>query len=393
VTTHARLLLLADEPATAASLVQMLRKAGFEVAVETELAAVCDVVATEQPDLVIADLSMPGLDAPELVGSLREREIDPPVVVVAGQSLSSAALEAMRAGAVDFLLQPFSPEELVLRVERAVSISRLAAQNRYLRAQAETLADCGSIVGDSDAVRRVNELARLAARTDVPVLVTGEAGTGKELVARTIHRLSHRSSAPFLVVSCSRDEASLELELFGSEAAEVARRRRGSLQLAHGGTVLLEHLAQASRRAQDRIRRFIEDRERPRPGESRRLQADVRIVASVEVPPAVGTPPLDPGLEGCFSEATISVPPLRQHVEDLPQLVARLLTAGARRLGKPCPAVSPEALQALKRYSWPGNVRELENVVQHALITAQPGRTLDLGDLPREMGARGRSHV
>jgi len=392
VTRPSKIVLVQDEPDLAANLARVLGQAGRNVVIETDTSEAAKIVAAEMPDVVIADLCAAGPGGLDLLRDLRGRHVDLPVIVVTRFGSTSLAAEAMRSGAADYLAKPFPPEELVLRVERAVASSQLAEQTRVLRERVDVADEPSELVGQSsqirDLVARVNQLAR----SDTPVLVVGEPGTGKQVVARTIHRLSARAQAPYRSVDCSNlDEGSLECRLFGSEGAESPRLRPGLLAEARGGTVLLDEISEASSEFQAKLRRAVREGEFRPVGGERPTRLDVRLVLSTSCEPQDSLP----GgrlLEGLLHElgvARIDLPPLRGRAEDIPLLAAHFVRTSSRRIKKRVSGVEPGAMNALARYQWPGNVRELQNVLERAVITAEPGEALGLAALPAELRAPG----
>jgi DNA-binding NtrC family response regulator len=387
----ARILVVDDEPDMADSVRLILVRAGHEVLVQGEGRAAVEMAVAERPDLVITDLRMPGLDGLGVIEELKARGCAAPVVVLTGYASIDSAVEAMRRGAIDYLSKPFSPDELVLRAERALAWSQLAEQNRYLRERIDSEAPHHTIVGESGPLAEVLRLIDKVAPTDARILIVGESGTGKELVARTIHRRSLRREAPFVALNCGAlAEALLESELFGHERGAFTGAlglRKGFFEVADGGTLFLDEVSETTPAFQTKLLRVIQEGEFVRVGGTRALRTDVRVLASTNRDPrrAIAEGKLRDDLFYRLSVVQIALPPLRDRIGDIPLLAAHFASLYARQIKKRVASIEPDALEALARYAWPGNIRELENVVERAVIMADEGGPIGLHDLPDDL--------
>jgi DNA-binding NtrC family response regulator len=387
----ARVLVVDDEPEMADSVRLILVRAGHEVIAENDSRRALDVAALERPDLVITDMRMPQLDGIGLIEALKARQVAAPVIVLTGYASVASAVEAMRRGAADYLPKPFDPQELVLRVDKALAWGRMADENRYLRERMEAATPHATIVGQSAALEDVLRLVDRVAPTDTRILIVGESGTGKELVARTIHRRSSRREKPFFAINCGAlAENLLESELFGHERGAftgAVALRKGFFEVADGGTLFLDEVSETSPSFQTRLLRVVQEGEYVRVGSTRSLRTDVRILASTNRDPrrAVAEGKLREDLFYRLSVVQLALPALRDRVGDIPLLAHHFVAVYARQIKKRILGIEPAAIQALERYAWPGNIRELENVIERAIIMADDGEAIGLHDLPDDL--------
>ncbi len=327
-------------------------------------------------DLVVTDLKMPRADGLQVLEAARSLQPPVPVVLITAFGTVEVAVEAMRGGAEDFLVKPASPEQVEVVVQRFREKRRLAAENRYLR-EMLTGGGEGQVVAVSPAMKRVLALADKVAPSKATVLITGESGVGKEVVAARIHARSDRRDKAFIGLNCAAlSESLLESELFGHEKGAftgAVRRREGRFELAHQGTLFLDEIAETGPGLQAKLLRFLEKEEFERVGGSRTLKVDVRILAATnkDLGKAVEEGDFREDLFFRLNVFPIHVPPLRERPEDIPLLVQ----FGIQKFGKKAGVerVEPSAMEALRAYSWPGNVRELLNVVQRLVLLAEDG--------------------
>ena len=385
-----KVLVVDDEPDMAESVERVLRGAGHETIVETESEAALSVVERERPDVVITDLRMPGLDGLSLLTLIKEAHPEVPVIVLTGYASIDSAVEAMRRGAADFLSKPFVPDELLLKVQKALAWERLAEENRLLRERVRKDGRHGPcIIGESAGFAEVMKLVAKVAETDARVLLAGERGTGKELIARTIHERSRRRQASFFAVDCGA-ESLLESELFGHERGAfpgATGLRRGLLEVADGGTLFLDEIAETTAALQTRLLRVVQDGEFVRLGGSRPIKTDVRIISSTNRDPrrAVAEGRLREDLFFRLSVVRIQLPPLRERVEDIPLLALHFARLYAKETKKKVTDIAADAMEALAQYPWPGNVRELQNVIERAVIMAEADGEIRTEDLPPDV--------
>ncbi len=361
------ILIVDDESNIRRMLRGLLEEEGYEVTEAEDGAAGVERAATEDPDVVLIDLSMPRLDGMEALRQLTERRPVIPVVMMSGRATLQDAVEATRLGAFHFIEKPLTPESVLATVSGAVELRRA-------RERSMAPVSVADIVGDSDAMERVRERIRQAAPTDARVLVTGESGTGKELVAAAIHYLSPRRRKPFIRVNSAAIPRDLiESEMFGHERGAftgATRRRRGRFEQADGGTLFLDEVADLSLDAQAKLLRALETGEMQRVGGSRSLAVDVRVVAATnrDLAEALDTGAFRDDLFYRLNVVPIHIPPLRERPGDLNALVEHIDRQLRQREGLEPPSLNAAAMAVLARYTWPGNVRELANVLERLTI-------------------------
>jgi len=379
----AHILVVDDNAALRRGIARALAEAGHSVAEEATGTGAVERLrdgAQEAPDAVVTDLRLPGADGLAVLRAARARDSRTAVVLMTAFGTIELAVAAMREGAFDFVQKPFDLEQLEVRVARALDHARLAREVTTLRAERSARYAPERIVGESPAFRAALDLARRAARTRSTVLLTGETGTGKELVAGLIHRLSPRAEAPFVQVNCAAlPETLLESELFGHERGAFTgadRTRVGRFEQAHGGTLFLDEVGDMSPAIQAKVLRVLQDQEFHRLGGTRALRTDVRIVAATnrDLQQAIAAGRFREDLYFRLAVIGIALPPLRERPEDVPRLAEHLLAELSGELGRPGRSFTPEALARLQDHPWPGNVRELRNVVERAVLMAEADR-------------------
>jgi DNA-binding NtrC family response regulator len=390
----AQILLVDDEVSMRRILAAILGEDGHVVVQATGVSEARRLLATGPFDLVITDQKMPDGEGLSLVGSAREADPALPVVIVTAFATVELAVAALKEGAFDFITKPFIAETVLAVVRRASERSALVRENRNLRGTVRHLRGGTMLVGESSAMRRVRELIARVGPTDATVLITGETGVGKELVARALHEVSSRALRPFVPVNCAAfTETLLESELFGHERGAFTgadRPRQGLFEAAHRGTLFLDEVGEMAPTTQARLLRVLVDGEVVRVGTTVPRKVDVRLLVATHRDLAERV------RDGLFREdlyyriavVPLAVPPLRERREDLPLLVDHLLVRVARALKTPTPRISPAALLALSQYDFPGNVRELRNVVERACILA-PGPELQPEDFPIALASSG----
>ncbi len=338
-------------------------------------------------DLIITDERMPGMNGLELIRWVRERTPEIPIIVLTAYGSVETAVDAMKLGAQEYLTKPLkSPDELRLLVRKALSHQLLRDQS--LLHQAETEQQFPSdIIANSAAMKQVLGLAAQVAPRPTTVLLTGESGVGKEVVARFVHRRSPRSDEPFVAVNCAAlAESLLESELFGHEKGAFTgaiQSRRGRFELAHGGTLFLDEIAEMSTNLQAKLLRVLQEQQFERVGGTRTILVDVRVIAATnkDLKGAIEERLFREDLYYRLNIFPIHIPPLRERRDDILQLAEHFARKIAARVGRPFGSFSPEAQAMLQRYDWPGNVRELQNAVERALIVAG-SEVLRIEDLP-----------
>jgi DNA-binding NtrC family response regulator len=396
-----RVLVVDDEEAARYGMRRALGGYGYEVEEAGSVEEARAVVAARRPDLMLLDVNLPGTSGLEYLRELAsegEKERAPLVVMVTAYGSERVAVEAIKAGAYDYLSKPFEIDDLRLVVKNALETVGLRRENRVLRQRIELEgAQRGALIGNSEALMRVRSMIEKVAETDATVLVRGESGTGKELVARELHeRSSHRRRGGFVAVNCAALPSELiESELFGHEKGAftgAAGRRRGKFEQADGGTLFLDEIGDMSANVQAKLLRALEERRIERLGGSDSIPVDVRIVSATHRP-------LEQDIEkGSFRAdlfyrlqvVTVEIPALRERREDIPVLAETFARQAAERYGLPPRTLSPSALRRLVEYHWPGNVRELRNAVERSMILADGGEVTSK-DLPDEISAGGKT--
>jgi len=385
---RAQILLVDDEAFVRDALADLLGRRGFAVRVAGSVDEALEADQLAGLDAIITDLRMPGRGGLELVRELKEREVRLPILVLTAYGTIGSAVECMRAGATDYLLKPTHGDELVLVLERALSQVQRERELDYLRSpRVGTPAGERDPLGESPAWQRVLELARVAAGADTAVLLKGATGSGKEEVARYIHRRSSRSRQAFVAVNC----AALPIELFESEFFGHRRGaftgavsdRDGRFRIAHGGTLFLDEIDSLPPAAQAKVLRVIQDGVFERLGESKSTRVDVRLICATnsDLAAQVTAGLFRADLFYRINVLTLDLPPLSQRRQDIRLLAEAFLAELAPQVGKNVRGIERAALSRMERYGWPGNVRELRNVIERALLL-EKGEQLSLESLP-----------
>jgi two-component system nitrogen regulation response regulator NtrX len=365
-------LIVDDEPNIRRMVGALLGAEGFAVREAADGAAGVRRAAEEEPDVILLDLMMPGsTDGMGALAAIREQLPDVPVVMMSGRAGLSDAVKATKLGAFHFLEKPLTPESVLLTLRSAIELRRARLEARALR---QDLGLAGEMVGKSLAMQRVREMIERVAPTDARVLIIGESGTGKELVASAIHQRSKRRDRPFVRVNCAAIPRDLvESEMFGHEKGSftgATARRIGRFELANGGTLLLDEVGDLGAEAQAKLLRAIEAREIERVGGTEPIPVDVRILAATnhDLERAVSAGRFREDLFFRLNVIPLSVPPLRERPDDIPDLVRHFSLLFQSRSGRPAPRWSEAAIAQMQRYRWPGNVRELANIVERLAI-------------------------
>lgn len=381
-----RILVVDDEKNYIIILTELLREAGYEVLSAQSGAGALVKIDEEDPDLVITDMRMPRMSGLELIQAVKGRRQDLPVIVMTAFGTVANAVEAMKAGAHDYIIKPFENQQLLITVDKALKMRRLLTRNRLLQEELSKGHGFGEIIGNSLPMRQVFELVDKVAATKATVLICGESGTGKELIARAIHSRSPRVDEAFVAVNCmALTETLLESEIFGHEKGAftgAVSRRKGRFELANQGTLFLDEIGEMAPALQVKLLRVLQERAFERVGGSQTINVDVRIVTATNRDLGIAV------AEGQFREdlfyrlnvVRIDLPPLRERTDDLPALVAHFLAKYAADVGRQPPGMSPQAMRLIYEHHWPGNVRELENLLERAVILA--GDEVQPSDLP-----------
>ena len=378
------ILIVDDEPSILQSLGGLLRDEGYAVITASNGYEALKRIETEAPDLVVLDIWMPGIDGIETLREIKKQHPFLPVVIITGHGNIETAVTAIKHGAFDMIEKPLSIEKLIISINNALNFKRLEEENRYLRRKT---IEKNAISGQSAATQELRRIIAAAAPKDASVLITGENGTGKELVARTIHYLSPRAEQPMVVVNCAViPEDLIESELFGQEKEAFdtsTPKKRGRFELAHGGTLFLDEISDMSLKTQGKILEFLEKLQFQRVGGSRTLTVDVRVITASnrDLEQAIAAGQFREDLYYRLNVVPIRIAPLRERPEDIPVLIPIFLQKIAAQNGNRVKSITPAAVDALCRHGWPGNVRELRNLLERIDILAS-GDVIDLQDIP-----------
>ena len=377
------ILIVDDEPGVRSALGGVLRDEGYEVDAVDSGEACLERLARQAYDVVVLDIWLPGMDGLATLTRMRERQIDVQVVVISGHGNIESAVRAIKMGAFDFVEKPLSLEKTVLVVRNALRQRTLEVENRALRAKVDAQ---HTMVGESYAMGKLRDQVAMAAPTNGRVLIFGENGTGKELVARNIHQLSRRRSGPFVEVNCAAiPEDLIESELFGHVRGAftgAVADRRGKFEAAHGGTIFLDEIADMSLKTQAKVLRVLQEQVMEAVGGSTRIKVDARVLAATnkDLTSEIRAGRFREDLYFRLNVVPIFVPALREREEDIPLLAEHFMAMLAREYGRRPKTFEADAQIALRQYVWPGNVRELRNVVERLMIMV-PGDRISSRDL------------
>jgi two-component system response regulator HydG len=372
-----RILIVDDDMDGRNTIAAILQKEGYEPLAVANGAEAMDRLRSGDLDLVISDLRMPGMDGLQLLKAVKIVNPNIPIIIVTGSGTVETAVEAMKAGAYDYLLRPFKKSDIVTIVQRAMKLRALMVENLNLKLQLEAEREKRFVVGVSAAMKHVLDLVEQVASSASTVLLLGETGTGKEIVAHAIHARSPRAGKPFVKVSCAAlPESLLENELFGHEKGSytgATSMQPGRFELADGGTIFLDEIGEMTPATQVKLLAVLQEGKFERIGGTKTIEADVRVLAAtnLDLAKAVEQGTFRQDLYYRLNVIVIHVPPLRERPEDIPILVNEFIRKYAQSNAKRIEGISREALDALSAYPWPGNVRELENAVERCVVLAK----------------------
>ena len=394
------ILVIDDEEGVTEFLREVLEDAGYRVETANDGYRALALVQEIPPDAILLDIRMPELDGLQVMERIQRIDGGLPVILMTAFGTTEMAIQAMKAGAFDYIVKPFNLDELILTVKKAVTMKQLASEVEILRGNhsaktAPVDLPVDVMIGQSLPMQNVYKTIGRVAGSNVTVLIQGESGTGKELVARAIHDNSERRDGPFVKINCATiPENLMESELFGYEKGAftgAGARKPGKFELAHQGTIFLDEIGELTLSAQAKLLRVLQEKEFERVGGTQNIRVDVRILAAT-----------NKDLQRCVQEGIfredlyfrlrvviIRLPPLREHLEDVPVLARYFLQHYSRELNQPVNDFSPEAMLLLQQYDWPGNVRELRNVCEQAVVLAR-GPIIMPEDLPFSLHASGR---
>jgi DNA-binding NtrC family response regulator len=381
-------ILLADpDPRARENLRELLTQRGFDFDAAADVAEALLPVIEGEIDLVLCDLALPGGGGLSLLQQVRAQHPDTAVVLLSAFGSVQDAVQAMQNGAADFLGKPFANDQVLVAVDRALEKTALQKENLALRTALDDRLRLDNVIGTDPRMQAIFKTVKAVADTRTTVLITGESGTGKTLLARSLHALSARRNGPFVEVNCGAlPETLLESELFGHQKGAftgAVRDKVGKFEAASGGTIFLDEVGTSSPAFQVKLLRVLQDRVIERVGDTRTIPVDVRIVLATnkDLEAAVRAGQFREDLYYRINVITIEMPPLRERQSDVATLAEHFLRRFASEHGRPALTFTPRALAALVQAPWPGNVRQLENLVERAVVLSQ-GKTIDLPDLP-----------
>jgi len=385
----AKVLVVDDEVIIRDSLRDWLTDANYQVFTAENGAQALEIIQQQGLRIVIADLVMPGMDGIELMKRAKEISPNVEVIIVTAYGSIPTAITAMREGAYDYIEKPFCPERAEILIDKLVEHQELIEENLSLHQKLEERYRFENIIAKSPKMQQVIEVIKVVARSNATVLITGETGTGKEVVARAIHSQSHRHGKPFVALSCAAlPESLLESELFGHEKGSFTgayAQKKGKFEVANRGTLFLDEIGEMSANIQVHLLRVLEEKEFTRVGGNEPIKVDVRVISATnrDMKQAIASGQFREDLYYRLNVVNIELPPLRERREDIPLLAQHFLKKFAVENQKEIAGFSPEATDFLLRYDWPGNVRELENTIERAVILAQ-NPVIEVADLTQQ---------
>ncbi|MCL1792022.1 MAG: sigma-54 dependent transcriptional regulator [Peptococcaceae bacterium] len=389
-----RILVIDDEVDMLETLGRLLGRLGYDCATLTDPTKTVEVLTDLRPEIILTDLVMPTLGGLEVLRMAREILPDTQVIIITGFATIESAVSAIKEGAFDYLSKPFTVDQLEITIKRAEEKLDLVAENQSLRSQLKEKYDFSNIIGANGGLRHVMDMVRKIIASEINILILGESGSGKELIARGIHANTSRKG-PFVDINCaSLPNNLLESELFGHEKGAFTGAHTGKaglMEVANGGTLFLDEIGEMSKELQTKLLKALEQRSFRRVGGTKEIHVDIRILAATnrDLEEAI--------IQGTFREdlyyrlnvISIHLPPLRERVQDIPLLTVFFLRQFAEHVGKHLHSVTPDAMELLQQYAWPGNVRELKNVIERAVVLCET-ETITVADLPERLRKKGR---
>ena len=392
------ILVVDDELSIREAFYDWLKQDGYEVETAADGLEALAKVKERHYDIMLIDVKMPNMDGITLLKRLKEEDPDTAVVMMTAYGAIQDAVEAMKLGANDYLLKPFELDELSLTIEKLVQIQTLAMENLILKDQVASFSRFDNLIGQSAPMLKLFETIINVAQSDATVLITAETGTGKELVARTIHAHSPRRYSPFIAINCGAfTENLLESELFGHEKGaftDAKFTKKGRLEMANAGILFLDEVGDISMKMQIDLLRVLETHEFTRVGGTTAIRSDFRVIAAThqDLKESIRNRTFRQDLYYRLNVIHLEVPPLRERPEDIPLLAKHFLRRYATETGKKIDSLHPMALSEMQRYHWPGNIRELENAIERAVVVGK-GRQIKPGDLPFVLDREGAEEV
>jgi len=368
----------------------MLTKEGYKVDTTISSSQAIQKAAVDNYDLIIADMMMPEMSGLELLKKVKKGRPGQDFIVMTAFASVETAIEAMKEGALDYITKPFKVDEIKLVIEKSVTGKNLKEENAILKQQLKRDFSFDNFIGQSDDIVELKKLATKVAATDSTVLIRGESGTGKDLIAKAVHNASSRASGPFVTINCAAlPETLLESELFGYKRGAFTgaiKDKDGLFKIADGGTFFLDEIGNTSPAIQVKLLRVLEDKMITPVGDTRPIEVDVRLIAATnaDLEEDVKAGRFRSDLFYRLNVIPVYIPPLRKRIEDIPVLANHFISRFCQRNNVPLRTLSPEAMEALHKYDWPGNVRELENCIERAVLFSRDD-TIDISDFPSKV--------
>ena len=381
------ILIVDDEQSIRESLTGILQDEGFTPSSVDSGEMAIEKVSEEKPDLILLDIWMPGMDGMETLTRIRDIYADQLVVMMSGHGTIETAVKATKLGAYDFIEKPLSIEKVLLCIQNAVKVGQLVEENRELKAR---MGKEHEMIGSSKPIKELKQQIKIAAPTSGWILITGENGTGKELVARAIHHSSRRHDKPFIEVNCAAiPEELIESELFGHEKGSftgATTQRRGKFDQAHQGTLFLDEIGDMSLKTQAKVLRILQEHKFERVGGNKTIQVDVRVIAATnkDLEKEIADGNFREDLYYRLNVIPFHVPPLRKRKTDIAQLATHFLEYFCSKESRETKTLDEDSMQAIMDYAWPGNVRELKNLIER-LVIMSPGKTITRNQLPQSI--------
>lgn len=381
------ILIVDDEESIRQSLVGILGDEGFKTSIAADGEECLRAITTDDPDLVLLDIWMPKMDGLEALKRIKQSRPEQLVIMMSGHGTIETAIKATRLGAFDFIEKPLSLEKVLLSIENALKIGDLVAENTALK---QKMGRDYQMIGQSSVIEKLKHQIKVAAPSSGWALITGENGTGKELVARAIHLQSRRADKPFIEVNCAAiPEELIESELFGHEKGAftgATNARKGKFDQANGGTLFLDEIGDMSLKTQAKILRILQEHKFERVGGNRTIEVDVRVIAATnkDLPSEIKNGHFREDLYFRLNVLPFVVPPLRDRKDDIPRLCEHFLKFFCGKESRDNKIISPDARDCLSRYNWPGNVRELKNLIER-LVIMTPEQIIKRSDLPQDI--------
>jgi DNA-binding NtrC family response regulator len=387
------IMIVDDELIVRESLTKWFRQDGYRVESAEDANHALKLMNEGPWDLALLDIKMPGMSGLDLQKRLKEIDKNTGVIMITAFASVESAVQALKEGAFDYVTKPIDPEHLSHLVTNALKQRKLVEENVQLREQISDIAKANEIVGESQQVQKVIELAKTVSKTDTTVMLRGESGTGKELIARVIHANSNRRYFPIIAVNCgAMAESLLESELFGHEKGSFTGaqfRRKGKFELSDGGTIFLDEIGTISQKMQVELLRVLETKQFTRVGGNEVISSDFRVICATnrDLEAAIKDGSFREDLYYRLNVFTIVIPPLRERRQDIPLLAEYFCNKHAVAMHKAVTEISPNAMDIMVQYDWPGNVRELENVMERAMVLAKPP-AIQHTDLPFQLASK-----